>query len=661
MVGIRRAIPFVFFLFVFFLYFSLLSEPYFTDEQESFMGAYSVLKGKDLYAAFQGQHMPFSYYYAVPLAVCGARTVYQFRLGTYLMLALVWELVFMRHRRFFRTETLFLLPLLYLSSLRTLSLGTTMLADHWVGIGLIMILLEVIRYAEAGRIPLSCAGMIALGVTFSLGFSFASAYALFCFFLAALAIQLNVLHRYFAVSPSNPTLIQSGRKEILREDLVLVFLCLVPFVLLLGWYLLSGNLNRFIVSCFTNVTKVYSKYIGGLGSDPVAVVWTTIRDFFRYLLQVVQGLFSAPWPHLFYLFSALGLIGLGWILRQKSSTAAVLTCFAAIYAGLRGFEGFHSMPYHALTTASLALCTDGWLRKERKGKLASLLGKGVVGAISAALLVPFVIWAGYNLIYPQILLPRTLRSEEEILELLTEPEEEIFVCNMPVNTLDVMDLELVPKENCFAIIYPFFYETWGDRMMTSIRDNPPIVLYNPEERNAGLAFREYAPDFDAYMKDYYLRLPQAETIWIFSDFQSDALHRLQEAGYGNLVISNTVDTTRNHPVKYFSGQSVSAFFTAERESLTAIRFCAACFHRRSDPTVRFILRDGETGEELAQNILTGADIADDLFSRCPLPASLIPGRTYQLELSIEQIRGKGDMEFYFTPEEKLALGEEYQE
>ena len=56
------------------------------------MGAYSVLKGKDLYAAFQGQHMPFSYYYAVPLAVCGARTVYQFRLGTYLMLALVWEL-----------------------------------------------------------------------------------------------------------------------------------------------------------------------------------------------------------------------------------------------------------------------------------------------------------------------------------------------------------------------------------------------------------------------------------------------------------------------------------------------------------------------------------------------------------------------------------------
>ena len=70
---LRKMLPVVFFFYVFFLYYSLLSTPYFTDEQDVFFGAYNVIKGQDIYRAFLSQHMPFSYYLAAPIALCGAR------------------------------------------------------------------------------------------------------------------------------------------------------------------------------------------------------------------------------------------------------------------------------------------------------------------------------------------------------------------------------------------------------------------------------------------------------------------------------------------------------------------------------------------------------------------------------------------------------------
>ena len=148
--------------------------------------------------------------------------------------------------------------------------------------------------------------------------------------------------------------------------------------------------------------------------------------------------------------------------------------------------------------------------------------------------------------------------------MLTEPEEVVFSCNAPVNSLDVMDLELIPKEACGAISYPYFYEMWGDRQMASIRDLPNVVLYNGEESIWGYVFREYAPDFDRYMEEHYTRLPQAETIWVSNEFLPEARRRLRERGYGDLVRSNVKAVTENHPVKYFAGQRYSPLHGGRR-------------------------------------------------------------------------------------------------
>ena len=653
---LEKAAPALFFLFVFFLYYSLLSTPYFTDEQESYIGAYSVIKGKDLYASFHCQHMPFSYYYAVPLAWLGARTVFQFRLGTYLILAVIWEAVYLRHRRTFHPLSLFAMPLLYLTMLKYQRMGTTMLADHWVGIGLLIILLEIIRYADSREISRPCAGMVALGVTMSVGFSFASVYAVFCFFLAAAAIQGKQLReiRLGAEEARKKAL----RKRILREDLRLAGLSLLPFALLLGGYALTGNLENFYISCFENVTQVYSKYTGGLGSDPVGIVWTTLRDFVGYLGNLVTGLPARPLPNLLLLISACSLAGL--IPRmKKAKTAGILAVLAAVYAGLRGYQDFHSMPFHALTAASLALGLSRIPALARKRSTRWIL-RGAAGLTAAVMLADFGIWAGYNLLYPQILRDRTLRSEERILELLTEPEEEVCACDLTINGLDLMDLELVPMDHSFAIIYHFFYSAWGDRLMASIRDLPRVVLYDPDADYSGSAYREYAPDFDAFIRAHYTRLPQAETIWVSRDALPEANRKLAEAGYGNLLVSNTKDITVNTPAKYTAGGSARIRFPAETSALRAVRFCASCYGRRSNPELLLQLFDPETGALIAETRIEGDEIADTFPTRCPMSCELVQGKEYELVISAESIAGKGDMELYYTPEGDLAMAAEYE-
>ncbi len=657
---LRKMLPVVFFFYVFFLYYSLLSTPYFTDEEDVFFGAYNVIKGQDIYRSFLSQHMPFSYYFVAPIALCGARTVFQFRFGVYFLLAWVWETAFLRHRKVIPSAALFLMPLLYLSLLKTINLGTTMISDHWQGIGLVLILLEVVRYADEKRITWPCTAMICLGILLSLGSSFASAYSLLCYFLAAAVLQGKLLRGERGTNGKDKG---KQMRQYLREDLRLAGICLLPFVLLMCWYAVSGNLENFYSGAYEIVTQVYSKYTGGMGSDPVGVLWETPLAYGKYLLQTVQNLPSASGLSLLVLISAGGLFFFVIRIGKKSPTAAALILLAAIYGGLRNFEGFHGMAYHAQATAALSLVLGMGITS---GKVVRLRRRwrwavwGAAGTAALGLLSGFVVWAGYNLLYPQILLNRTLRCEERILDLLTEPEEVVFSCNAPVNSLDVMDLELIPKEACGAISYPYFYEMWGARQMVSIQDMPNVVLYNGEESIWGYVFREYAPDFDEYMNKHYIRLPQAEEIWVSGAFSGEALRRLEEAGYGDLVCSNVKAVTENTPVKYFAGQSVKARFTAKDARVCAVRFCAACFNRRSNPRVNIRVTDPNTGEAVSETEITGNEIADNFFSRCPMRAEVIPGREYEVEFTIKEITGKGDMEFYFIPEGDLALAVEYQ-
>ena len=66
-----------------------------------------------------------------------------------------------------------------------------------------------------------------------------------------------------------------------------------------------------------------------------------------------------------------------------------------------------------------------------------------------------------------------------------------------------------------------------------------------------------------------------------------------------------------------------------------------------------------TGDVICESDIKGDEIADTFFSRCPMQAKLILGKEYEIRFIIEDIGGKGDMEFYFTQTGELALACEY--
>ena len=655
---LEKFLPLIYFLFVFCLYFSLLSEAYFTDEQDVFYGGYNISKGMELYRSYLTQHMPFSYYMAALTALCGARTVFQYRMGIYLMMSLIWQAAYLRHRRKLHPAALWLTPLLYLAMLKTIPLGTSMISDHWQGLGLILILLELVRYEKERNISLSCAGMVSLGIMLSFGTVFIAAYSVFFLFLAMLFLQgKHLREKRKTLSDAD---FRAERKKVLREDLRLVLVCLLPFLLLAAWYAVSGNLGNAWEGAYRINTEVYSKYNGGLGSSPFSVLWETVPAYGAYLADAVRAVPESPARGICALLTAAGLMGFCAVWGRKSVPAAAMAFFATLYTGIREFYGFHGMAYFALTAAEISLVLGWMIQGAREKQILKWTVRCAGGAAALILLADFVIWFGYNLIYPQILLPRVHRAEERILDLLTEPGEAVHATETPVFSQDMMDLELLPQAACDAVSIPWYYEMWGERQMASIRQLPRVLLYNSEEITWGYVFREYAKDFHAFVEEHYTRLPPSEYLWVSNEFLPEARARLEAAGYGSRLSMAAGELAADRPVKLFSGNSRKQRFTAEGENLRAVYCRVSCYHRRSRPVLQMRVTDGESGETAAEGRIGPEDLADTFFSRCPLTASLVPGKAYELEIVIGEIGGKGDMEFYFQPDGSLPLAFEYE-
>lgn len=653
----EKVLPVILFVFVFFLYYSLLSQPYFTDEQDVFFGGYYIAKGRELYRSYLTQHMPFSYYFAALPALAGARTIFQYRVFMYLMMAGCWEVIFLRHRKWIHPAALFAMPVLYLAFLKNIPMGTTMISDHWQGIGQAMILLEVVCYAERKEIPVSCALMVSLGFVLSFGTVFLAIYSVFCCFLAVVMIQLRML---LQVRRAGVVQKRKLRQKLLREDLRLIAICLVPFVLLLAAYAYTGNISNAYRGAYEVNTVYYPRYTGGLGSDPLGLFGTGVHDWGVYLISLAGNIPARLGVNAILLLSALGLVFFAFRMRKKSTAAGILVLLSTIYGGIRSFDGFHGMAYYAQLSAVLSLLLGaGMDHLDIKQKGIRRAGWSVLAGLSIILLADFGLWAGYNLFYPQILLKQTARAEEKLLDLLTDPGEEIAACDTPIFSTMVMDLELISADACDAVSIPWYYDMWKDQAMASIRKLPHILMYNPEDQSWGHVFREYAAEFDAYVRTHYTKLGAGESMWVENAFLPEAMERMRANGYGDVVYSNTGVITANTPREYHGGESAQGRFIAKEEKLCAVRFCASCYHRRSDPRIIVRLIEPMTGDVICESDIKGDEIADTFFSRCPMQAKLILGKEYEIRFIIEDIGGKGDMELYFTQTGELALACEY--
>ena len=646
-----RWIPAVYFLCVLALYLTMAADSVFVDELDVFYGGYNIVKSGDLYRFYPSQHMPFSYYFAALCALLGARSVIWFRAMFYVMLSGLWTGIYIRFRRHLPRLALLSLPVFYIVQLRMQLMGTTMMSDHWQGIGLLIVLLEMLVYADQKRITAGAACMISLGIVLSFGTTFLSAFPLFAIFLGVVAMQA----------------VQIVRKErelsgILKEDGRLVLICLCPFLLLLGWYAASGNLQNAIDSAYNLNVHIYSKYMNGFGSSASRTILGAFPYWFEYQYTGYTHLANGELLTAAQIWIPAGtlLVFTASLWHGKKRIPAVTFFLAVLLTGVRALDGFHGMPYIAVTCAPLAFCMDGGLsffleKRSWRRAIPAVLAL----ACTLVLTVPQIETVMILKFLPLYLQEREYpESNREILEILAEPGERIHTDDISTTSLLVMRNDLRLEEASLGASNPWFYEHYGERELQVLKDNKTrIVLYEPDGDIWGYVTRDYAPDLTAYIEENYTLI--AYNIYVRNEEYPAAVEKLRQHGYGIRLEGPEYDDEPSMGPFLEPGQVFEQRFVATGRALTAVYLRIATYVGQNRSGVTVELADAETGEKLAESTLRREEIRDSNYSRFTLKAETEPGRTYAVRVRMDEEIPEGEdswIKLYIKEDREEANG-----
>ena len=646
-----RWIPAAFFCCVLALYLTMMVNSVFVDELDVFYGGYNIVKSGDLYRFYSSQHMPFSYYFAAAGALLGARTPWQFRLFFYVMLSGLWTGIYVRNRKVFSRPALILLPVLYVVQLRMHGLAQTMVSDHWQGIGLVIILLELLRYAEEKKITPGMAGMISLGIVLSFGTTFLSAYPLLIVFLGVVAMQaVQVIRK------------EKKLAEVLKEDLRLTLICLCPFLLLAGWYLVSGNLGNAVGGAYDLNVSVYSKYLGGFGTDAGGSFFAAFTKWVQYQGKGAGYLNAADWRWALQVFLQTGSLAVLAVslIRDRKAAAGITFLLAVILTGVRAFDGFHGAPYMAVCCVPMALSLTGaaafFLQKR---SLPRAVPAAIALIAALALITPEIVMVKNLVHIPRLLSERQYRdSNRELLDLVAEPGERIHTDDLSYSALSVMRLGLKLDEASFGAGNPWFWEYYGEKELNDLKESKTrIVVMDLEGAVWGYRLRDYAAGLVNYVEENYT--PVGPNLYVRNEAYPAVLARLREAGYGTVYDGPSFGKESILGAKLENGTVCEQRITAAGKHMTGVQARLANYMNQNRVGAKVQLVDDETGEVVGESALPREEIRDNFYSRFALKAETEPGKAYTLRITADIALPEGEdpaLSVYCYPAEGEETG-----
>ncbi len=642
---------------VFTIYLTWMSGIQFADEQDVFYGGYNVVMSGDVYRYYPSQHMPLSYYLAAVGALLGARTVYQFRLFFYAAMTALWGAIWMRNREEQPKAGLFLLPAFYLFSLKHYSYANTMVSDHWQGIGLVMILCELIRFGREKRITGKTCVFVSLGLLLSFGSAFLSIYAVFAVMVGVTVVQIREWRAR-----------QEARKTIARESVRLVICCLAPFALLAGWYVVSGNWNNFVESAYGMNVGVYSQYARNYSNSVGQSLAGALPAWAENIDTAIRGFGQDPLLSLM-IFTHVLCTGYAVIRLWKTNRIISVTYLAAVLlSGIRAYSGFHAAPYLACCSLSVSLCAgwllEGWTaispawlkrgsRQAGKGNASAVVGSssqrggivmrvgiGVLRVGLAGLIILGFAWPSLPAFASLRMVPGLLTwtpkpdGMQELLDISTDPGERVHTGDITLTSDQIMMLGLRLDEATPGSSNPWFYSVYGERELSALKENrTKVLLLYPEIPIWGYYLEDYAPDLMAYAEENYQKLTTG--FYVRKDVLADVSGRLSAAGYGltgtDWTAEGMIPWTWLEP-----GQADEQYLKAEGSRIMAVQLRTESVREENLAGITAFLLDAETGESLAKSELTHDQVAADGWTRFPFDIQVEPGKEYIVRFLIQE-------------------------
>ena len=482
-----------FVLFFIVQYFNIHMPFFSSDEGDNFSGGMLVALGADVYSGFTSQHMPLMYYICSIFALFGAKTVFEFRVGFYVFMSVLWVLMVFRYRKQYGLLTMMIYPVLYICAISaTGESSTTVLAEQVQAQGLVILMLEFLIYIKEKVITKQTIIWVSLAVFLAFGTAFVSAFSICPIVVYVLVVEIRK-----CLDATENHRFKLG--VFWKNTGGLILGVLSPFLVLIIWYLLSGNLYNAYYGAYVVNTKYYSQYYPVGGS-----VLDTLINPIDYFVSILE--FPMDWYLTIGIFSVVIVFAI--MLWKRRFGCAITLFLCLLWSGTRGFVGFHSLPYHGLTMILLGVLAKqigDKIKDNRTCRCVCSVGYTCVVVALVFFMGKEYLWANYD----QLEIRRADIDHSDMPFLnefvceLTEPGEYAYFLMLD-NEL-WMDTELLPAAP--NPVCKWIYDAYQDEIIMDLEQKKPKIIVIPDEMVVwGYRVDEYAKDIYQYVAENYDKL-----------------------------------------------------------------------------------------------------------------------------------------------------------
>ena len=627
-------------------YSTFLTGEQFQDELDVFVVGSEVAYGAGMYKTTVSQHMPFSYYLAALITwVVHPHNAHMYRFCFYVLLSLLWTAIFLRYRKQINPFALLLTPLVYTTVLRLYFNGTTMLSEHWAGIGHVILLLELLCYLKTKRLKLSSCIWISASILLSFGCVFSSAYSIA---VVALGVFVYQLWLFTFGTPIGQR--AEMRRQILKDDACLLLCVLLPWAMLLGWYAANGNIENFIYSVYTFNVEVYSQWTGGLGTDPLGTFLNCIPRYMELLVENTRYLMAGDFSletiaSVLYTVCPI-LVGLAVCFKQP--IIGVTYFLATTCITVRGFNNYHALHFICAACLSICLLTGAGVRlpfrhwKNPLSYIGCAAGVFILYLILSSMVTPLRrVWTNFQKV--DLLYHDT--DTKEFTDIVTDPGDKIHYTDFYTTPIDVER----PIDYGPASSTPWTWIGFGEKEVQTLSENQTKIVFYADDPGASADSRDdYASELvDVLKQDYY---SLGGSIYIRRSYLNEAVRRMIQAkDESYLEFYDATPLSASEKASSVSlreaeqkGQTVGISFTPTEDILLElIEFWPEKHISLPFADLKVTISDAETGEIAGEQTTAGAYLQEgemNLFFSDSLVLS--EGTTYNIVFTLV---GDGDV------------------
>ena len=615
---------------------------YFTDEADNFLAGMSVAAGKKIYVDFTSQHMPLLYYICGLFSMLGAGNMLQFRLYFYVLFAVLWALLYVRNRDRLGVIGGLSLPVLYVMNMIG-EYNVCVLSDQLQAFGMAVLFLEFCRYYDIKRIDWKMSVWVAAAILLSFGSAFVSAFGIF-------AILVGVIGAEAGESRRSHQKLGVAVGHFFRKYALLLALVLVPLLVWVGYYAVTGHLGDMILGAFTLNTKYYPKY-SGYGSSTLGAFVDPFVTYGKYFIEITTNLMAHKLQYTKELLCyAVNIVFFVHTFRKSKWQAIVLAVFT-VWVGSRGFGSvFHALPYYAVSLCMFASLfrdyTNSTCNAHKKSKnVEKLVGIVFVCGSMLVLALPYV------QTIPRI---KMLESEwnaqmhpgedtyEQYLQLLTDKDEDVLFA-----TVDFYHGVNAKRCNLnLPVNVPWTYEAYEEQILETLEEDAPrIMIFNPNYQTWGYELKDYAPEVWNYLHEAYecLYLPSCPELYARKDYYQEA-QELCGGRYDSVRIYDDADSQLVlHP-----GDVLTQSVTGDGEEADCVGLLVnSCADLGGiSGTLRVLAGDG-TELATCETDFRGWK-AEGFYYLETEPVTFEKGKAYTLELTIDSLSEATTLTLYGT-------------